>query len=622
MEVCLVILFTAILFLAMILLLASKPKYAAKITGAFIVAVAVGGLLIYGYGFSVTIPNFPLAVIRALLAVCGMYVGKNELSAIADTPLMQNDWMHLVFWLLHLFALYATASAAITTVGAEALKKLRLWLAHRGQMNLIYGVHEGSVDLGRQLIGRKKNVVVFVDAKPDPAQAAAIMGAGCVLRSDAAALVADPRFLRVVGIGKTRDITLYATSRNADANIRYAKKLLISLEQRGVAPERTRLVILSKDDGAIHDLQVSPGKYGFGYISAFHEAELAARLLIRNYPPCEHLAFDEVGRATENMETLIVGFGQTGQAVLRQLVMNGQFEGSTFRSDVFALDCDSTDGFFTRQFGSLLEHYDITFHTCDARRRRMYAYLDDHAQRLKYVVICTGNEKLNHELAEELASYLRQRGVAVPLYLCGNNAVVAYKKDGLVHSHTKLYDPELLSLHGLDKMAMILNHRYQATPDKTPLENWMACDYFSRQSCRASADFIGAMLRAAGKTEAQAMENWQLPENMLLNLSKTEHHRWCAFHFCMGFSPMTDAEFDNRAQCYLRQKEAEGKATIRITKNMAGCTHACLVSWEALQDLSEKEASITGKYTDYQKMDEDNVLAVPALLRALSDSEM
>lgn len=45
-----VILATAVLFLAMILQLAAKPKSAAKITGGCIVIAGLSGMVIYGYG--------------------------------------------------------------------------------------------------------------------------------------------------------------------------------------------------------------------------------------------------------------------------------------------------------------------------------------------------------------------------------------------------------------------------------------------------------------------------------------------------------------------------------------------------------------------------------------------
>ena len=156
MKIALVMAVTLISFLAMILMLASKPRNAGKITRTFIVLAGIGGIFFYGYGFAATTDDFWLAAIRALLAVCGMYVGKMDLSSISAAPLMHHSQMQLLFWIVHLLALYATASAAITTVGAEAMRKLRLWLVRRGALHLIYGVSDDTLDLGRQILGQKQ----------------------------------------------------------------------------------------------------------------------------------------------------------------------------------------------------------------------------------------------------------------------------------------------------------------------------------------------------------------------------------------------------------------------------------------------------------------------------------
>lgn len=621
-SVILVTTLTMVLFVGMILLLATKAKVAGKITGTVIIVVSVGGLIIYSYGYSQITESIALAVIRGILSVCGMFLGKNDLSAISAAPLMQQQWMLVIFWLLHLLALYIAAGAAIVSVGAEALKKLRLWLARRGKLHLIYGVSDELMDLGRQLIREKNSVVVYVDNKLGADKMNAVSLAGCAVRTDASAVNGSSRFLRAIGIGKgKRQLTIYALSKDSSENIGYARSLLKGLQELQIAPHRTRLVIMGQEDQAISQLQVRQGHYGYGFVTAVRESELAARLLIRSYPPCEHIEFDADAGATEDFEALIIGFGQTGQAVLKQLVMNGQFEGSTFRAAVFATDCEKVDGFFAGHFKSVLSQYSITFHPFDARSRQMYAYLRDRGDRMKYVAVCTGNEKLNREVVEELCSYFLRSGIHVPVYQCSKQGVWAYGPDGVVIRQHKLYTPEMLSGDGLDRMAMVLNHRYQNETDRTPLENWMRCDYFSRQSCRAAADFTCAMLRAAGKTQKQALESWDLTAAQLLNLSKTEHHRWCAFHYCMGFSTMSEEEFEARAAEYRRQKAQSGKASIRIAKNVVGRTHACLVPWEQLVALSDKEAQVTGKWNDYQDADTQNVLAVPQLLRAGRESE-
>lgn len=609
-----VMLCTAALFLAMILHLAAKPRFTSQLTGAFTVIAAVSGLFIYGYGYASTMDSMILAVIHALLGVCGMFVSKMDFSVVSDLPLFQPVAAQVFFWVVHLFAMYATASAAITTVGAEALRKLRLWLARRGELNLIYGVNEQNLELGKMLLRGKKVSVVFVDGAPDASCAAVIAKIGCVLRSDTGAVNADMRFLKSVGVrpGK-RKITLYALGADEAQNVRYAEKLLKSLKERGVTPSQTTLVIPGREDSSVSRLQVLGDEYGYGYVTIFQEAGLAARLLVQTWPPCGRIAFDENCRATEDFDALIIGFGQLGQAVLRSLVMNGQFAGSRFHAAVFAPDCQSVNGYFSSSFEKVLDNYDITFHPYDGRSRQLFDYIRGKGQGLKYVAICTGSDKINREIAGDLAAFLSRQGIDVPLYLCGYRGVQEFGVNGKL---MKLYQPQVLTMDTVDRLAMILNHHYCAG-ENTALENWMRCDYFSRMSSRASADFMSAVLRAAGRTAEQAMAgDWSFTERQMENLGEMEHKRWCAFHYCMGFSAMSEAEYDRRAAIWRQQMAGTGAAKIRIGKNMEQHTHACLIDWEQLDALSEKESAITGKQVNYKQLDMENIRAVPELLKA------
>ena len=149
------------------------------------------------------------------------------------------------------------------------------------------------------------------------------------------------------------------------------------------------------------------------------------------------------------------------------------------------------------------------------------------------------------------------------------------------------------------------------------MQHWLECDYFSRESCRAFASFVPAVLRAVGTTADRLSEGeWNLTDEQKDVLSKNEHLRWCAFHYCMGFKAMTDEEFEDRARQYKDEFAQKGSSDIRISKNMKNRTHACLVSWDELVTLSEKEAEIIGKYRDYQAMDTDNILSIPHILKS------
>ena len=217
----LVIVFTGILFLGIIINLAMKKENSAKVTGVCIAVAGVSGLFIYGYGYGMAFAdNLPLAVIRSLMAVWGMFVSKNDFSIISGTPLFSSQGAVLYFWLVHLMAQYATASAAIATIGARALRRLRLWLACFGNLSLIYGVNEDSVAFGRQLAETPGNNVVFVDEKVSSSLEGAINSFGGVTVGDKNALWPDKKFLRGLGIrGDRRKYDFYLLHKNEAKNV-------------------------------------------------------------------------------------------------------------------------------------------------------------------------------------------------------------------------------------------------------------------------------------------------------------------------------------------------------------------------------------------------------------------
>lgn len=615
MQYLITILATTVLLVTMVLLVSAKPRLSKLVTIWALVIAAGGGLLVYGYGYMDVTDNYPLAILSALLAVCGSFVGADEYTVIPPSEALETPLMQILCTCIRICALYVTASTVITAIGAGALQRLRLWMSRRGSLNLIYGHAENAPEFARELLTNKQGSVVFVVDQPQESYASAIADAGCVLRTDSHSQDADIAFLRSIGLGrKRRKVTLYALDPDSSANIRYARKLLSSLESRGANPMDLQLVLLGQEDTALRHLQATAETYGYGSVSAVDEPQMTARLLTRKYPPCDSVSFVEDGQACQDFEALVIGFGQVGQEVLKSLIMNGQFAGSQFRATVLCPNWENVDGSFTHRTGQLQKQYCINFLQSDARSQAFYNYLDHQASQLKYVAICTGSQKLNREIARELLAYFSDAGLDLPVYLCSHSGVEACALDGTSEVHS-IYCMDVLHADKLDAMAMILNHRYQATEGQTPQQTWLTCDYFSRQSCRASADFVPAMLRAAGKTAPQALENWSLTDAQVENLSITEHMRWCAFHYCMGFVPMSDREFTERAERYLQQKQA-GETPLRITKNMIARTHACLIPWEELDQLSEKEAAVTGNYINYKFLDTQNVLAIGQLLKA------
>ena len=328
---------SAALFLAMVLNLAMKPKYSARLTTVCMVVALIGGLAIYGAGYAQSTESLVLTMIRTPLAVTRMFVGVNDLSAVDGTTFVRGQGGLVFFWLIHLLAFYSMASAAMITIGAEALRSLRLLLSRRGELTLIYGINDRSVDLGQECLEKNGGAVILVAEDVAAAKITEMNNLGMSVLSGDAAVNCEDRVLRALRIGN-RKLSVFALEEQDDSNLGFALKLKDALERFGAAPENTRLTLPGEEEIITSMLQVSPEQYGFGYVQVFDTPTLAARALLRTCPPWDFVSFGPDGRAQEDFECAIVGFGRLGQAVLKQLVMNGQYVGSSFHATVFALD--------------------------------------------------------------------------------------------------------------------------------------------------------------------------------------------------------------------------------------------------------------------------------------------
>lgn len=617
-----VVLLSILLFCAMILNLAAKPKFTRGLIGACTLISALGGLILYGIGYSYTLAGPSHQIIRTVLAVCRMFAGINDFAAISAAPLFTHQVWQVAFWLIHLMAFYATASATISTLGAAALKRLKFWLQRYGNSVIIYGISDDTVEFGRSLIASGVHNITYVGSKPDATCEAAINAAGALVRSDISALNPDRKFLRSLGSEKgSPELTLYALDTNVNQNQSYAGALLAALEACGVDTTHVTLVMRSSDDSVESGLARSKERYGYGDVKNFTDVSLSARLLMQSMPPCDKMNFNDDCSAQGDFDAIIVGFGKTGRSVLRYLIRNAQFAGSHFRAAIFSPTYENETGYFCSSYPGLLEEYDIQFRNVDARSRAFYDYLRSRLASLRYVVVCTGSQTRDSELAAEISAFLAQMNCNAAVCQCSAKAVSWCVRPGEPFRYRTVYNAGIIGSNAYDRMAMMLNYSYVNDKNVSPEQAWADCDYFSRESSRASADFIRAFLRITGTTEETLdEESWQdKSPDQLENLGITEHLRWCAFHYSMGFVPMPEDILRARGEHYRSELEEKGSSKLRISKDLPHRMHACLCTWDELDELSRTEEHYTGKYTDYKGMDIRNVLALPKVLQAAKE---
>ena len=609
-----IIIIASACFFAAVLNLATESRFRNWIISTFFTLAVLLGLLIYGYGYSYVDDSAPVAVLRTVMAVCTMFGGSNDLDSISAAPLFAHFWVIVVFWVAHFMAFYAMAGTAVAVIGGQVLRRIRIALLRRGTLLVVYGVSANTIEYAQRQIDVLHRSVVFIGQAEESLDEEINAIGGVLVKNGEHP---DRVLLRKLGIrpGK-RPIEIVALHEDGVRNQEFVQTLLVAFEKAGIHPEQTRLLIRAMEETHASALIASDKKYGYGSVLVFDEYELAARLMVQKLPPCETIHFDGEGRAQEDFNALMIGFGRMGRAALDALLMNGQFFGSTFRVDIF--DENPQNGMLYGH--EILKQYDVRFHKADGKSDALYAFLNERRDVVRYVVVCTGNEKENREIALDLSHWLNERGSFPTIVECTGSGLAFVRAGESEHVHQSIYGSDALDLERIDRMAMAINHAYCSNSGKTPQENWKHCDYFSRMSSRASADFYPAVLRASGRTMQQVEDgDWPPHGDMLENLAITEHLRWCAFHYVMGFHPMCEAEYAQRTAQYKADMQRKGASSLRIAKDMEKRVHACLIPWEQLDQLSAQETDVTGTPVDYKQSDRNNILVLPDILAVLRD---
>ena len=610
----LIILVTVAIYLALFTHVAFSPKLSNKLIATAGTVVVTCGLIFYGICYAVGGDSLPLAILNTCKAVLLLFIGENPLTIIEGSALLQGPMFQIASSALGFLGVFTTTGAALSAIGAGFLRKLRLYWQKKRDIAIIQPLNTSTLEFARELTGSKEALVVFVDEKPEASCVDAAQEFGCVIRSDEDALAANQSFLRSIGAcRKGRNFTLYALSDDRFSNREFACRLADSAQSQQIPRAQTALTIFSGEAQTHNTITSRDGQYSYGTVLCISHEQLAARLLMQKAPPWESIRFDENGRATEDFHALVIGGGKVGQAVIKQLVMNGQFSGSRFTLSVFDPNFQAVSGQLCHESRMIFDNYQIHVYDQDARSNQMFAFLQAHLAELKYIVICTGKDDINREVARQLSHYLIAEGHPLPLHICSRRGIQQITREEV--QRWDIYACQILCSDEIDKMAMLLNHSYCGN-DKTPRENWEACDYFSRMSSRASADYAPAFLKMAGlRADAIPEGDWCTPAQ-LENMAISEHERWCAFHYCMGFRNMTEEEYAERCRIYKEEKAKNPASRYRIGKDVAKRIHSCLIPWEALDALSARENAVTGGNVDYKQMDRNNVLTLPDLLKS------
>lgn len=612
---------SVVLLPELIILMSKYPNERTNLLKWAFVLMFIGGMILYFYcnyrglelAISASSKDNPLdwaknaswfykvfyVIISSIMDVGWMFYGRGNASVFFILPEAKDPLFVFVFWFLHIVAFFTAVSALLIRFGDNLLR----WVRTKTQVScvdLIFGINEDSLAFSRNIANTGNNMLVFVDSIVSEDYESSIKNLGGLIYSDADALKATAEFLKEIHIEKKNmRLRLYALSHDYDKNIQYARIMSKTLKKEGIPPEQTELVLLGIDEEKGMLFQASGETYGYGNVISFDEYEMTARLLIYKYPLCDFINFDENGQASEDVEVLVGGFGRIGHEVLRKVLANGRFEGSNLKVTIFDPKYADKTGFVKSQYPKMFAMPDceIEFLSQDIRSSKCFDFLKEHASRLKYIVICLEDRETARNIALRIVDRLHTIGHQQNVYTCDSKGVRCYSHTTQECETHSIYDSNILCSGELDRYAMELHHYYNKDKGNSLIEDWKQCGYFHRMSSRASVDYLIPLLR-----RISAMNNSDtLTNEQKENLAKSEHLRWCAFHYTFGYDVMEIDEFIERL------KKQQAGFGIKPRQDEETRKHVCLVSWDDLDKVSQAENSITHGNKDYKQNDRDNV---------------
>lgn len=636
------------IFLALLLSLSLPRTTVGKLIKISFFTALVGGLIYYSLAFGAeveSVSDIPAAAFKALAGTAEMFTGNDHFDDITVKGMwvLENPASRAVFWFLHVLAVYATTSALLSILGKELIRRIRYKFRHFEEVYVFYHVTEDGLRLAGEIEGKKPVRLLFIDDAGDSEKEDKVRDAGGFI-IDEDSFISDKKgkWLRHAGIKKNGRhlMQIICLADDDPANKIFLHAVREKLGNAGIPARyvkisiRTNILLQygflmnSKDpDGEVYNIHV------------YTPWDMTARMAMTAAPLYKTVEFDSNCSARSDVKVLILGFGHMGQEIYRHLIMNGQFLGSKFHAVVADRNIESCRACFEADYPKTAEYYDTEFRQMDIPSAGFTSLLANSISEFDYIAVCCGRVSENDSVIEMIRQYkyahptmCRDKSILIQccrtgimVYDCitdkdGNIITPFSSKPSYVSDYDSVRDVGLRSLSDenvtrsrLDRMAYAVNAVYAGQEGEDPETSWQRLDYYSRASSRASADFVPAVLAAAGVDEKYADEKYFADmkaddPDKLTQLGKLEHIRWNAFQIASGVVPMSTAE--------MRARASDGASSIQkdIPDWIIGGRHACITGWDDLDALSDEYSRLTGKKTDYKLMDINNVMNIPKIL--------
>ena len=202
-------------------------------------------------------------------------------------------------------------------------------------------------------------------------------------------------------------------------NFRQARKVLDRMQEIGFHAAEVHFYIRvtadEKNYCAVRWADCQRQAFPWLKIHLIDEPSLAARMLQLEHPllaaPGISIGQDTC-KVKGSFRVLLLGFSDGGQALLREIVCNGQFlhtdPRDEFRVDVIDRNSTLTGGYIAR-YPDAVRDYNISFYNMDVLSGECYRWLEHNLFRYNRIIVAFWNDDLNLEVAaiiSRLSKYL------------------------------------------------------------------------------------------------------------------------------------------------------------------------------------------------------------------------
>lgn len=535
----------------------------------------------------------------------------------------------LFYYILHIFAVAMTLSALVLTIGKRyiyVVYKSFMMLGRNDDYYIFYKYSDNVKKLIEILNNEKSEGRIIIldndlDKKIEEYFDDLVWKKHCIILDEN---LKEKVLLNLISKDKYKNskIKLFIVDSDKDENYKLAYKFYEELNKQK-NHNNISLTIISDEYYKFDNMQEGNG---FAYVRNFNNKDIISRMLIRKYPPCNYVRFEDCKAVNdESFDCLIIGFGELGQKIFDRLFIYGQFVNCKFNCTVIDNDFNNVCADFESKFDFILdkdikERYSFitdnisldTQNSFNARSKEFYNYIKKSARKLDYIVVATGQEKTNNEVVNNLLDIRNKFSEAkFDIFDCTQKRIYAfqnYDKNQKNVSRETIEIFEFILDDRIDNAGKLINYAY-SQEDSNDIYNidineekvkqdidakWKKCSAYEKNSSISAAEFYQTVLRVISKENTNDYDEVikiinKLPKKQQEYLGELEHNRWSAFMLSEGYRYMT---YDSK----IGKKDDEKKL------------HICLVPYEGLPELNKKLEEATRENPKYKEKDFKNVI--------------